>query len=247
MTRFMVMPLILPVMILSGCVASGSNVRWWNPMTWGSGREARKVEKLTDQRNDAAAKVTKEAQRAVHETKFALEVAPDSRAVEVAKESNAAAVSALDQVAGPLTYDETSGLKMQVERLLSENAELRAKGESERALRRTELASATSTIADLNAKLDAANASLKSGFERENSLANELRNMRLIKWGLIGLTVILAAGWLYVRIALGGIPVALGNGMSVLRQKDAAAGELATTIFDGLLNRHEQRRISKHA
>ena len=40
---------------------------------------------------------------------------------------------------------------------------------------------------------------------------------------------------------------ALSKGISVLRQKDAAAGELATTIFDGLLNRHEQRRISKHA
>ena len=247
MTRFMVMPLILPVMILSGCVASGSNVRWWNPMTWGSGREARKVENLTEQRNAASVKVTKEAQRAVHETRFALDVAPASRAVEVAKESNSVAVSALDQVAGPLTYAETGALKSQVDLLLSENAELRAQGESERALRRTELATATSTIADLNAKLDAANASLKSGFERENALANELRNMRLIKWGLIGLAVILAAGWLYVRIALGGIPVALGKGISVLRQKDAAAGELATTIFDGFLDRHEKRRISKHA
>lgn len=233
--------------ILSGCAAPGSNARWWSPGTWFSGSEARRVETLNAQLGDAVGRAQKEAQRAAHEVRFALERAAPSRPVEVARESNGAAVAVLDQIAGPLTYGEIESLKRQVDRLLSENEQMRAQGENDRAIRRSEAAEATSSIADLTDRLGRANASLKDAFTRENALANELRNARMIRWALIGAAVLFAGLWVYVQMTLGGIPRAVGQGLSMLRMSNPKAGELATQIFDGLTNRGEQRRISRNA
>lgn len=239
--------IVVLLFVLAGCASTGSNTRWWSPGTWFSGSEARKVESLNAQLGEAVDRAQKEAQRAAHETQLALAAAPESRAVEIARESNAAAVSILDQLAGPLTYEETAALRVQVERLLSENEALRAQGENDRAIRRSEVASATTAIADLHDRLGRANASLKDAFGRENALANELRNERLVRWALIGTAILFAGLWLYARIALGGIPGAIGQGLTILRAKNPQAGELATQIFDTLTNRYEQRKIAENA
>jgi hypothetical protein len=49
------------------------------------------------------------------------------------------------------------------------------------------------------------------------------------------------------RLAYGGIPQAIGKGLTVLRAKNPEAGDLVTSIFDSLSDRAEQRRIQKHA
>lgn len=231
----------------TGCNARRVNgATWYNPATWFSGSEGRKVDALNMRLGQAMEAATKEAQRASHETKFALAAAPVSRAVEVARESNAAAVSALDQVAGPLAYEETAALQLQVERLLSDNAELRAQGENDRAIRRSELASATNEISDLRDRLKTAEGNLQSAFVRENALANKHRNLIFGFWALAVFAVLVTAGFIYVKFALGGIPMALGRGLTALRAANPQAGELATNIFDGLLNRSEQRRIASN-
>ena len=188
----------------------------------------------------------KAAQVTAHETQHALAEAPGSRAVEVATEANSQTVTLLDQAVGPLSVEETQRLLARVNLLLSENAELRKKGEAARAEHRESVAKSSSQLAELQAKLSTANAKLAQGFERENALANELRNQRLILWAVGAAAVIGYVGILYLRFAYGGIPQALGKGLSTLRAKNPDAGELATTIFDGLLNRHEQSRIARH-
>lgn len=238
---------IVVLLLASGCAGPGSNAKWWSPATWFSGSEARKVETLNVQLGEATVRAQKEAQRAAHETRIALETAPPSRPVELARESNGAAVAVLDQLAGSLTYSELESLRTQVTRLLSENEALRKQGENERAVRRSEIESATTSIADLNDRLGKANATLKDAFTRENALANQLRNERLVRWALIGLAVLIGCLWLYAQLALGGIPAAMGRGLSMLRMSNPEAGELATQIFDGLTNRGEQRRISRNA
>jgi len=232
---------------LSGCSTAGAGRTWYSPGTWFSGSEARKVATVEAKVATAETRLLKEAQRTAHETQLALASAPASQPVAVATESSNVTVTALDQLAGPLTVEEVASLTKQVARLLSESAEMRKQGESDRMVRRAELADASTTIHDLNERLVAANVNLKTGFERENAVANSYRNLLFGFWALVVFAVLVSAGLIYVKFALGGIPMAMGRGLSALRAKNPEAGALATSIFDGLLNRNEQHRISKSA
>lgn len=185
----------------------------------------------------------KEAQKTAHETQLALASAPASRPVEVARESNDATVGALDQLAGPLTVEEAHKLRAAVAGLLSEVATTRAAAEAERKLRREELADASNTIASLRDDLKAAQAKLSEAFERENALANQYRNVRFALFGTAVLAVLGFIGITYLKLTYGGIPQAIGRGLSELRLRNPQAGELATSIFDTYLNRREQKRI----
>ncbi len=82
-------------------------------------------------------------------------------------------------------------------------------------------------------------------FDRENRLANEYRNLQFMFWGSCAVAVLMGIGWLYVRFALGGIPSAVGKGLSVLRTKNPTVADEVTAVLDGFLNRHEQDAIRK--
>jgi hypothetical protein len=57
--------------------------------------------------------------------------------------------------------------------------------------------------------------------------------------------VLLAAGWLYAQLALGGIPGAAGKVLRDLRASNPSVADVVTPLFDSYLNRHEQDRIRK--
>lgn len=236
--------LLLCAFALCGCASTGAGARtWWNPTTWFSGSEGRGTAKAEEKVHQAEGALLKEAQKTAHETQLALASAPASRPVEVARESNDATVGALDQLAGPLTIAESQKLRAAVAGLLSEVATTRAAAEAERKLRREELADASNTIASLRDDLAAAQAKLTEAFERENRLANQYRNARFALFGAAALAAIGFLGMTYLKFAYGGIPQAIGRGLSELRLRNPQAGELATSVFDSYLNRQEQRRI----
>ena len=238
-------PLLALSLLLTGCAGSGA--KWYAPATWWSHAPADKVDKALSKEESARHAVVKAAQRSAHSTAIALASAPDSRPVEVATSSNNEAVALLDQAAGPLEAKEVAALRTTIGGLLSENAEIRAKAEAQRARDAKGIAEVSAALAKAEAASQEAAAKLRIAFERENQLANELRSQRALFWIACGIALLLALAWLYVRFALGGIPNAIGRGLADLRARNPQAGQLATEIFDQLLNRHEQARIAKAA
>lgn|GEM_PF-6935621 len=237
--------IVSAVVALSGCSTPRAGRTWYSPATWFSGTEAVVVARTETKLDAANAVLLGSAQRTAHETQIALAVAPASRPVAIARESNDTTVASLDQLAGPLTVAQVALLRAQVSGLLSDVQAERARAEGERQSRRSETMEASTTISELKADLTAAQAKLKVGFERENAVANSYRNLLFGFWALVVFAVLVSAGLIYVKFALGGIPMAMGRGLASLRARNPEAGELATSIFDGLLNRNEQHRISK--
>jgi hypothetical protein len=232
--------------MVSGC-ASGTGSKWYAPTTWFSGSELRKVERVEAKRDSAREEAIKAAQETAYATQEALTSAPVSRPVEVAQEANGQTVALLDQVAGPLTVAEREALRKQVSLLLSENADLRKSGEALRDANREAIADISIRLANAQAELRTAQTNLKAGFARENALANQLRVQRFLLWA-VGIVAVLGyAGILYFRIAYGGIPAALGRGLSEIRAKQPELAPVITQAFDTYLNRDEQARISRHA
>lgn len=240
---------VLCCLLLTGCssIGAGQGVKWYNPGTWFSGAEGRAAAHLNEKVDSAQHKALGMAQKAAHETSEALAAAPDSRAVSVAKDSNAQAVSLLDQINGPLTAGEAAQLKEKVRLLVSELAEERAKGEAMKAdsIKAIEKVSARlDELADMKRKADA---DLAKAFERENSLANELRNERWWKWfiglSLAAATILGFAGWVYVRLTLGGLPTALGSSLNALRSSRPELADEITSVLDVHLSPAEQRLI----
>jgi len=237
---------LVPVLLLSGC-ASGTGAKWYAPATWFSHAPADKVDRAQDKEEVARHAVVKAAQRSAHSTAAALAAAPTSRPVAVASDSAASTIALLDQAAGPMQAEDLARLRATVAGLLSDNAELRAKAEAQRAADARNIGEVSAALAKAEAASEAAASKLRIAFERENALANELRGQRALLWIAGGVALLLAAGWLYARFALGGIPGAVGAGLARLRAADPKAGEIATGIFDQLLNRHEQERIARAA
>lgn len=246
-TRWLSLALVLP---LSGC-ATGSGAEWYAPATWFSAAPAAKLDRAISTEETARHAVIRSAQKSAHTTAAALAAAlaaaPASRPVAVAADSNASTVALLDQAAGPMQAGELEKLRATVAGLLSDNAELRAKAEAQRAADARNIGEVSAALAKAEAASEAAASKLRIAFERENALANELRRQRALLWISGGVALLLAAGWLYARFALGGIPGAVGAGLARLRAADPKAGEIATGIFDQLLNRHEQERIARAA
>lgn len=237
-------------LLLAGCVArtgSAGSVTLWNPATWFSGSAGRDAGRADAKQEQAERAVIKAAQKTAHETAEALASAPQSRPVEVARESAGVTVGLLDQAAGPLTAEEGARIREQVRKLLSETEELRREGERLRADNRETVGALSARLAKAEAGKDEATRELQAAFARENELANTLRNQRFVLWAVAVLAVVGYAGLWYLRIVYGGMPNAIGRGLAELRAKNPSAAEIATTIFDSHLNRHEQQRISRHS
>jgi hypothetical protein len=222
---------------LSGCASTGGqNVKWYNPGTWFSGaagREVAKVEAKIDKVSDSA---LTEANRAVHATNDALNLAPKSRAVDVAKANNDNAVALLDQLSGPLSAADAALLKERVRLLVSDVAEERARGEAMQLDAQKKLDAVSSELSKLTEDKKRADADLAKSFGRENALANELRNEQWWSWFWrisIGLAALLfLGGWVYVRFTIGGLPTALGRSLAQLRATDPATADKLTSTLD---------------
>lgn len=231
---------------LAGCAAPGGK-KWYAPATWFSAAPAARVD-----RAEAKVDLTQEAavhaaQKAAHETQFALAAAPASRPVEVAAESNATAVSLLDQVAGPLPLAASSASRDFIARLLSEDSGIRARAEKERREESAEFARVSSQLDEAMRESRLARDKLRAAFERENALANQLRAQRALVWIAGGAALLAVAGWVYLKFFLGGLPMAAGRFMRDLRVKHPELADKAEPIFDSYLNRHEQAAIAKYA
>lgn len=231
-------------LLLTGCAGSGG-ARWYAPATWFSHAPAAAADKAEKKEDTARTAVVKAAQKSSHETALALASAPSSRPVAVAADTNASTVALLDQAAGPLTAEEVAKLRATVAGLLSENAAVRAQAEATRAREQESIADVSAKLARAEQASSTAAEKLRAAFERENALANDLRAQRALLWIAGGVAVLLAAGWLYAQLALGGIPKAVGAGLTALRAKHPDAAALATEVFDSYLNRGEQAAIRK--
>lgn len=232
--------LLLSVVILAtpACQSPGAGTgkRWYNPTTWFSGSEGAKAAKTEAKLTDAKEQAIDAAKVSVHETQEALAGAPASRQVEVAKASNDNAVALLDQVAGPLTAKELAAIREKIRLLTSELAEERARGELLRKADTERLSALSDRLAELTEQKAKATADLAAAFVRENSLANELRNERWWSWFwriTLGLVAVLAlAGFVYVRLTLGGLPTALGKSLTQFRTADPDGAARLTGLLD---------------
>lgn len=257
--------LLIAALTLTGCVSPQKGATWYNPTTWFKHSEATATDKAraaktsAEKVEDATRELLiKDAQKDIAATSEAIAAAPSSPPAALAKTLNARAGDSITAAIGGLAPDALVAIRRMVSDALSEDSTRRAAGEKALASREAENAALSRELAAARAALNVADeklrekeADLRTAFDRENAVANAYRNERFLRWAaIIGgslLTLICAAGWVYVRFALGGIPQALGKGMAVLRAKDPKAASLAETIFDGLLNRHEQHRISRHS
>ncbi len=233
-------------LVLCGCATTGG-ARWFAPATWFSSSEAKSADKAGAKLDEARERAIKAAQATAHETKHALEAAPESRAVEVARESNDQTVTLLDQVAGPITASEADRIRRQVDGLLSDNAALRAEGEKLRAANRAQLVALSGQLEKFATAFAKAQGELRTAFERENALANELRTQRAVAWIAGGIAVLCAAGWIYVKFFLGGMPTAIGLALKKLRAERPELAEQVAPFYAKYLNRHEQAAIARHA
>lgn len=195
----------------------------------------------------ARAAVIKQAQKSSHETQLALLSAPASRPVALATDTNAATVALLDQAGGPLDAGELARIRATIAGLLSENTKIREAAERERAKDQESIGEVSAALAAAVQRSDAAESKLRKAFDRENELANELRSQRALMWIAAGAAALCAAGWVYVRFFLGGLPGAFAKGISVLRADGKLPPVGEPNVFDAFLNRHEQELIAKHA
>ncbi len=247
------------MLCLAGC-ATGTAAKWYAPATWFSRAPAAAAEKAIAKEQQAAVKVDATEDRATHaahveiaKTQLALTAAQSSRAVEVARRTNANALALLDQF-DALTAEEQTAARTLVADLLSENAERAAVAEKAQAASETELTKLSRALTAAEAERETARgatataeAKLRAAFDRENALANELRAAVALRWILAGVAVLASAAYLYVRYALGGLPVAFSKGLADLRAKGVIPPAHEPNAFDSYLNRSEQAAIARHA
>jgi hypothetical protein len=240
--------LAIPLFLfLTGCANSGSGVKWYAPATWFSHAPADKVDKTAALEDKARSAVIKRAQVSAHETSLALAAAPDSRPVEVARETSGETVVLLDQAAGSLDAATAQKLRTTIAGLLSERAEIRAEAEKARKKEQEVVASVSAKLAEATSRSQKAEADLRAAFERENALANELRAQRALFWIACGVAILLSAGWLYVKMTLGGVPSAIGAAMSELKMKHPDLAKQVAPFYQKYLNRNEQMLIARRA
>lgn len=240
---------LIALLFLSGCVHSGSGVKWWNFQTWTSGSSARAAQKAETLVDTKMEQTLRAAQSAAHEGLFALMLAGASRATDAAKDAAQTATSLLDQALGALPVDELNKLRTRVDGLVSENSAVREQAEKERAQARQNAAALALELDKARGQLKAAQADLMSAFQRENALANELRNDRLksLFWKIgLGAGVLIFGGlYVYVRYVAGGIPGALGKALAFTQSESPATAEAIRKAIDPYLNRAEQAEIKK--
>lgn len=243
-------PAILLLLIgLTGCTHGGSGVKWWNPSTWSSGnavRETAKAEVLVDGKREATLKA---AQRAAHESLFAWLLTGAGRVADTGREAAQTATGLLDQALGALPVDELTELRVRVDGLTSENEAIRKRAEKDRQEARQNAAAIALELEKARDRLKTAQSELMAAFQRENALANELRNDRLksLFWKIgLGSGILIFGGlYIYVRYVAGGIPGALGKMLASAQTRNPTLAATMRSELDPYLNRAEQAQIKK--
>lgn len=253
--------LALLCLLLTGCASAprDTGVRVWNPLTWFSRAEANAADraetKLTEARADRTAAredVLRSAQRAAHEASIALLSAPASRPVEVAGEAANHAAANLDHALGALSAETLAAIRKQVDALVSDNAALRAEGERLRSEQRTRdydhaaaLAAAAKRAAGAEAVAEAARRDLRQAYDRENALANELRQQKWISGLATAASIAATIAAFAYRANAFGLADGVARGLADLRRKQPGLAAITTQALDTGLNRAEQTTISR--
>jgi hypothetical protein len=235
---------LLCSLLFAGCAVSGKH--WWNPMTWRSSSEARTADRAESVLETRQQEAIKAAHVEVAKTGEVLLHAPESREVDLARRFNDNAEALLTQGSGALALEEIHKLKQLVANLRSENAQVRAAAEARQGAAEKALATLSAGLAEAQRKLGEAQADLRTAFDRENALADQLRNERFVRWGLAGLSLVLGVGWLYVRYVAGGLPSALGRVLRDAEKKSPALADDLRGLLDANLDRNEQAAVRKH-
>lgn len=258
-------PIVLLALVCAsaGCMGPGkSGAQVLKPWTWFSHQEASATDRA-ESRVDAAAMdmdtaredLLRAAQREAHRADLAIAAAPESRPVEVARDAAGNATAALDQALGPLSTEEAKALRERVAALLSEVAAIRQSAEQAQARDTAALLdagraleAAETKLLQRDAELREKQAELRTAFDRENALANQMRGQR---WALIGATLLalaLGAGWVYLKVTSGGLISTMVGRIDAFKQargeKDPAVSELLTLLSGGM-NRLEKKIVRK--
>lgn len=236
--------------LCGGCVSAPSGKHWWSPATWGSSAPASKVAKLEVTENYAKQVLLLDAQGEVEKTVRVLRLAPESPAVSVARRTAGNASTMLTQANGALPFATLDAFDVWVAGILSDNKAEALSAEAQQARDERRYGKHSQELLDVQDKLEAANAKLLTSFARENELADTLRNERALRAWIIGggslLVLIAGAGWLYLQIATGGIPKAIGGMLKGLDQSDPGKADLIRSLLDEPLNRLEKALIRKY-
>jgi len=101
------------------------------------------------------------------------------------------------------------------------------------------------TLTKAEEKSEQAAAKLRAAFERENALANELRSQRALIWIAGGVAVLCAAGWVYVKFFLGGIPAALAMAKRDIEREHPEVAKTIAPFYARYLDKRHQQAILK--
>lgn len=216
-----------------GPAPKGSNLTWWNPNTWGKHAPASAVDKA--EKKLEVAEIAKTGARdsqihAAHVEIYKASVAVESVQPGQAKDATVRFVgnglSALDQ-ADPLSASEHAQALAIVQGLLSqevqkrENAETaQKKAEDALSLTSQALSKAQLSLKEAHDTLSVKQSALRNAFDRENALANEMRNHVFLKWLAVSVAVILAILALYLHAGLGRVGQALHPLSKILSPDD---------------------------
>lgn len=276
---------ILCLLLLSGCVGDRTGgAIWWNPTTWASraapaaaDRAAAKVDSARTAESQAADAAVQAAHMEFAKTDLALAAAPDSRPVALARRTAANGLGLLDQVR-PLTAAEAAEVRQLVADLLSDNAQTVAAAEAKQRTAEEKVAAIGRDLEEARAKLERreaeltkANGQLREAYDRENALANKVRNFWFIVGGLallwvFGNVLSVAArfhpGLAGVSRIVNGVAAPafafaearaadglqkVGHALARAKEAMPEAAEKLVTIFDTETDRDHQRAIGAAA
>lgn len=166
-------------LLLTGCGLPSS----WRVFDTPLERQEKRVAQESQARNHVLAG----AQAAAHQTVLALESAPPSRATEVAMDFAAEAQTLLDQAQGAPLAGDVARWQGLVDRLLSDNQEIRTSAERERVKDREAIAAVADKLAQATAARVRAEAQVREYAKENERLADMVRKAFWIVGGLAGL------------------------------------------------------------
>ncbi len=240
----------------AACSTTGGtrNVKFWNPATWFSHHAAAVVDAAKAQEQQAQSDRDQKKEQAIHaahvefaKAGVAAPALPAGPEADLVKRFDANGLGLLDQV-DPLTGEEMSDVRQIVADLLSKDAARVAAAEEKQSAAEGNLTKLSRDYTDLQAKyettkaeLDAANAKLRMGYDRENALANEERNEVFRRWACIVVIILLVLLSLYLRMGLGGVGEAVAELPKVLGPEGAGK---VVSLLDGATDALHQHIIS---
>ena len=231
------------LLLLALCLLTPGCIRI--PMPWQVNR-ATAVQTAEAKVDTKKEELAKKAQEEVVIIRESLSVAEPSRPVEVAKDAADKADRYLNEAIGPVPEKRTLQLEQLVKNLLSDNAAIRAKAEAQRDKDALSVAKLASKVVLAEDALKAQEDKLAAAYT-DNLYWRKLA-VRVI-WtgiGLAVLCVVLLGLYVWLQVATGGIPKAIGGLLKGLDQSDPDKANLIRSLLDPVTNRIEQALIRKH-